>query len=86
MPEGECLPLHLHCCSSPSNVNDARNERNNIIKVYFFVAGKLDPIVAFRFGEMTRDVLKSFCSKLEFKSYADMAHSSSPEVIPRLVC
>lgn len=41
--------------------------------------GKLDPIVAFRFGEMTRDVLKSFCSKLEFKSYADMAHSSSPE-------
>ncbi|XP_029191445.1 acyl-protein thioesterase 2-like [Acropora millepora] len=41
--------------------------------------GKLDPIVAFRFGEMTRDVLKSFCSKFEFKSYADMAHSSSPE-------
>ncbi|XP_015754330.1 PREDICTED: acyl-protein thioesterase 1-like [Acropora digitifera] len=72
-------PLHLHCYSSPSNVNDARNETNNIIKVYFFVAGKVDPIVAFRFGEMTRDVLKSFCSKFEFKSYADMAHSSSPE-------
>ncbi|KAL9980335.1 hypothetical protein ACROYT_G008907 [Oculina patagonica] len=39
--------------------------------------GESDPVVNFAFGNMTSVLLKSFCSKHEFKQYPGLAHSSS---------
>ena len=52
----------------------------------FSVAGKMDPVVGYKYGEMTKEALTSFCSKHEFKSYVDLAHSSSPKVFLNFVC
>lgn len=41
--------------------------------------GDADPVVPCEFGEMSKSVLTSFCSKVEFKKYSGMAHSSSDQ-------
>ncbi|KAK2164133.1 hypothetical protein LSH36_68g05012 [Paralvinella palmiformis] len=42
----------------------------------FQAHGLADPIVNYNFGKITSELVKSFNSKLEFKSYQDMGHSS----------
>lgn len=44
------------------------------------VAGNVDPVIQVAFGDMTNKYLASFCSKLEYKKYADLSHSSGPQV------
>ena len=46
----------------------------------FCILGDVDPVVPYNFGEMSKGVLTSFCSKVEFKKYSGMAHSSSDQV------
>ena len=46
----------------------------------FCIVGDVDPVVPCKFGEMSTGVLTSFCSKVEFKKYSGMAHSSSDQV------
>ena len=46
----------------------------------FCIVGDADPVVPCEFGEMSKGVLTSFCSKVEFKKYSGMAHSSSDQV------
>ncbi|ELT93210.1 hypothetical protein CAPTEDRAFT_20690 [Capitella teleta] len=41
--------------------------------------GKSDPLVNYGFGELTSKLIKSFNSKADFLSYADLGHSSCPE-------
>lgn len=41
--------------------------------------GNMDPVIHVAFGDMTNKYLASFCSKLEYKKYADLLHSSSPQ-------
>ncbi|XP_074641809.1 acyl-protein thioesterase 1-like [Tubulanus polymorphus] len=45
----------------------------------FLAHGTSDPVVNFRFGEMTRDLLKSCCNDLTWKSYDGVGHSSCPK-------
>ena len=46
----------------------------------FCIVGDADPVVQFQFAEMSKGVLTSFCSKVEFKKYIGMGHSSSEQV------
>ena len=46
----------------------------------FCIVGDVDPVVPCNFGEMSKGVLTSFCSKVEFKKYTGMGHSSSDQV------
>lgn len=64
------LPLNK---SFPGSVKG--NQDTNILQCH----GKMDPVVGYKYGEMTKEALTSFCSKHEFKSYVDLAHSSSPK-------
>lgn len=41
--------------------------------------GDCDPIVPFKWGQMTATVLKGFAKKSEFKSYRGLMHSSNDE-------
>lgn len=42
--------------------------------------GDCDPIVPYRWGQMTASLLKQFMTQTEFKSYRGMMHTSSEEV------
>lgn len=46
----------------------------------FCIVGDVDPVVPYNFGEMSKGVLTSFCSKVEFKKYPGVGHSSSEQV------
>lgn len=41
--------------------------------------GDLDPVVPYKWGAMTSELLKTFMSSLEFKTYKGMMHSSCEE-------
>lgn len=41
--------------------------------------GDCDPVVPFKWGQMTASVLKTLFNEPEFKSYRGMMHSSSDE-------
>jgi len=41
--------------------------------------GECDPVVPFKFGELTSQLLKQFIPNIEFKSYRDLSHSSNDE-------
>lgn len=41
--------------------------------------GDCDPIVQYKWGQMTASYLKSFARNVEFKTYRGMMHSSSEE-------
>lgn len=42
--------------------------------------GDCDPIVPYRWGQMTASLLKQFMTQTEFKTYRGMMHTSSEEV------
>lgn len=42
--------------------------------------GDCDPIVPYRWGQMTASFLKQFMTQTEFKTYRGMMHTSSEEV------
>ena len=42
--------------------------------------GEIDPVVNFKYGKMTAELLKPVCPLFEFKAYKGMGHSSSPQV------
>lgn len=42
--------------------------------------GDCDPLVPYRWAQMTASLLKQFASKAEFKSYKGLEHTSSDEV------
>lgn len=42
--------------------------------------GDCDPIVPYRWGQMTASLLKQFMTQTEFKTYRGMMHASSEEV------
>ncbi|XP_076332757.1 acyl-protein thioesterase 1-like isoform X2 [Tachypleus tridentatus] len=42
--------------------------------------GDIDPVVPYKFGQLTSDVLKRVMKNLEFKTYKGMMHSSCEEV------
>jgi len=64
------LPLHK---SFPEAIKG--NKDTKILQCH----GDIDPVVNFTLGQMTADVLSSFCSNLEFKTYQGLGHSSSPQ-------
>lgn len=41
--------------------------------------GDCDPIVPYKWGQMTASLLKTFLRQIEFKTYRGMMHSSCPE-------
>ncbi|XP_013789893.2 acyl-protein thioesterase 2-like [Limulus polyphemus] len=41
--------------------------------------GDIDPVVPYKFGQLTSDVLKKVMKNLEFKTYKGMMHSSCEE-------
>lgn len=43
--------------------------------------GDSDPIVGFRFGNLSANLVKSFMKSFQFKSYRGLAHQSCPEEI-----
>jgi lysophospholipase-2 len=40
--------------------------------------GDCDPVVPYRWGQLTSTALKTFCKSHEFKTYKGLSHSSSP--------
>ena len=42
--------------------------------------GDCDPVVPYKFGQITSLLLKKFVTNVEFKTYKGMAHSSCDEV------
>ena len=46
----------------------------------FQAHGDGDLVVPYLFGVMSSEVLKTFCSKSEFKTYRGLQHGSSTEV------
>lgn len=42
--------------------------------------GDCDPIVPYKWGQMTASILKQLMSQTEFKSYRGMMHTTSNEV------
>ncbi|KAL1129050.1 hypothetical protein AAG570_013582 [Ranatra chinensis] len=42
--------------------------------------GDCDPLVPYKWGQMTASVIKQFVKNLEFKTYKGLSHSSSDEV------
>ncbi|KAK6630838.1 hypothetical protein RUM43_013502 [Polyplax serrata] len=65
------LPLHK---SFPAAVV-GENAQVPIIQCH----GDCDPIVQYKWGQMTASYLKSFATDVEFKTYRGMMHSSSEE-------
>ncbi|EEB10488.1 Acyl-protein thioesterase, putative [Pediculus humanus corporis] len=65
------LPLHK---SFPASAVQGNTEIP-IIQCH----GDSDPIVQYKWGQMTASYLKSFLSNVEFKTYRGMMHSSSEE-------
>lgn len=43
--------------------------------------GDCDPLVPYKWGQMTASILKQFASNVEFNTYRGLAHSSNPEEI-----
>ncbi|XP_060553367.1 acyl-protein thioesterase 2-like [Ruditapes philippinarum] len=64
------LPIHSEF---PAGLKEA----NRNIPV-FQGHGRIDPLVPFKWGEMTRDVLQKMTTKIDFKDYP-IQHSSCPE-------
>ncbi|CAH1773991.1 unnamed protein product, partial [Owenia fusiformis] len=64
------LPLHK---SFPQGCKG--NKATPILQCH----GKSDPVVPFTMGNMTADLLKSFTSNHELKSFNGLGHSSSPQ-------
>lgn len=42
--------------------------------------GELDTVVQYKWGKMTHELLKTFMSNVELKTYKDLCHTSSEEV------
>lgn len=42
--------------------------------------GDCDPIVPYKFGQITSQIIKKFAGNIEFKTYRGMMHSSCEEV------
>lgn len=51
---------------------------------YIQCHGDCDPIVPYKWGQMTASLLKQFLKQIEFKTYRGMMHSSSDEEISDL--
>lgn len=65
------LPLHK---TFPAAVK-GDNENTPIIQGH----GDCDPIVPYKWGQLTASIIKSFAKQSEFKTYKEMMHSASPE-------
>ena len=46
--------------------------------------GDCDPVVPFKWGQMTSSILKKFLPRHEFKSFAGLGHSSSPDELDEI--
>ncbi|KAK3742777.1 hypothetical protein QZH41_013889, partial [Actinostola sp. cb2023] len=66
------LPLHS---SFPAALKG--NNATPILQCH----GEADPVVRYTLGRMTATLLSRMCTKHEFQSFSDLAHSSSPQVI-----
>lgn len=54
-----------------------------ITAILYHPTGDQDPVVQYKFGEMSRDFLQSIkCTNHVFKRYPGVGHSSSVEVGP----
>lgn len=42
--------------------------------------GDCDPLVPYKWGQMTASLLKQFSSKIDFRTYRGLGHSSNDEV------
>ncbi|XP_059149395.1 acyl-protein thioesterase 1-like isoform X2 [Physella acuta] len=57
--------------------NDS-NTKYNVNVPVLQCHGTSDPIVSFRWGQATHEIIKTFNPNAQFKSYSNMGHSSSP--------
>ena len=52
-----------------------------IFQLLVFITGDSDPVVSYKFGEMTAEFFKSInCKNHTFNTYKGLVHSSSPQV------
>uniref|UniRef100_A0A1B6I6J1 palmitoyl-protein hydrolase n=2 Tax=Homalodisca liturata TaxID=320908 RepID=A0A1B6I6J1_9HEMI len=70
------LPLHK---SFPAALN-AANKETPIFQCH----GDCDPIVPYKWGQLTASILKTLVKSTEFRSYRGMMHSSSEEELQDL--
>ena len=52
-----------------------------VFQLLVFITGDSDPVVSYKFGEMTAEFFKSInCKNHTFNMYKGLVHSSSPQV------
>ena len=54
---------------------------------YIHIIGDSDPVVEYRYGQLSAELLKSIgCKKHEFRTFSGLGHSSCPEVSRLKLC
>jgi len=69
------LSTFLPCHKKFPGINNGENKDTKI----FLGHGNADPVVNYKFGQMTHAKMSSYYKDISFNTYSGMAHSSSPK-------